>query len=186
MKNSIITKVCFRCNTEQPITEYYKHKKMADGHLNKCKTCTKSDSKINEDEKRKDPAFVEKEKTRAREKYHRLGYKDKHKPTPEQKKKAIEKSRKKYPEKYKAKNASQRIPKKHKSNHNHHWSYNEEHWKDVIEVTPKLHALIHRLMDYDQESKMYRNSVTGELLDTKEKHKSFMSVSKFFNINEFQ
>ena len=28
-------KICFICNTEKPLDEFYKHKGMADGHLNR-------------------------------------------------------------------------------------------------------------------------------------------------------
>lgn len=167
------TKVCFRCGVDKPLLEYYAHKQMADGHLNKCKSCTKSDVKKRTDTLSNNPDWIEKERKRGREKYYRLGYKN-----------IIDsdirnasriKHNKKFPEKYKAKIVSQRIKKECKENHLHHWSYNEEHYKDVIEINPKQHAKAHRFIIYDQERMMYRRFDTNVLLDTREAHEDFIN-----------
>lgn len=39
------SKQCITCFKVLPLTSYYKHKQMADGHLNKCKECQKACSK---------------------------------------------------------------------------------------------------------------------------------------------
>jgi hypothetical protein len=171
------TKVCFKCNVEKELSEFYIHKQMADGHLNKCKLCTRSDSKKRHDVLVEDSDWYNKEKERHREKYYRLEYKEKHKRTPEQKKEITNRYMQKYPEKYKAHLYSQRLDRK-EGYHLHHWSYNEEHYKDIIELEEKDHYFLHRHIIYDQERMMYRRADNNILLDTKESHLEYFNELK--------
>ncbi len=161
-------KKCFKCGKTKVLSAFYKHKKMLDGHLNKCKDCTKSDTKERNNKMSKDPKWIEGERNRSREKYHRLGYKDKHKPTKDQKKAIMKRYAEKYPEKIAAKSKASNLKPEIKGNQLHHWSYNEQHYKDVIEYSVADHNTIHRHIIYDQERMMYRN-LDGILLDTREK-----------------
>ena len=61
-------KTCFKCHTEKPITDFYKHPAMGDGHLGKCIECTKADTAERERRKRLDPEWVMMERARCREK----------------------------------------------------------------------------------------------------------------------
>ena len=172
------SKVCFKCDVEKSLDEYYRHKRMKDGHLNKCKMCARADSKARSALMARYEDWREAERARGREKYKRLGYKDKYRATSEQNRKYNTDRKLKYPEKYKASIASQRLPAL--SEHKHHWSYRPEHVMNVIHLTIREHTTLHRYMIYDDSYMLYRKVSDGSLLDTEVSHLDLLEEIKTF------
>ena len=142
------------------MSEYYKHAQMRDGHLNKCKGCAKRDVKIRHNELNKNSEWLEKERARHREKYHRLNYKDAQK---------VWDLKRPWTKLSKRSNVRRKLKFKKKGFELHHWSYNNEHLEDVIELSIKDHKKLHSFVVIDPEKRMYR-TINGALLNTREKH----------------
>ena len=137
-------KKCFKCGQMKPLSEYYKHSEMADGHLNKCKECTKKDVQKN---RRKNIKYYRE--------YDRKRFKTQKRKEAHNKRCPI--YRKNNPEKYKAHNLvnsaigcgrlrrpeyCQDCGKKHRYIHAHHEDYSRP--LDVIWLCPPCHAKRHK------------------------------------------
>lgn len=166
---------CTRCKQQKPIIGFYKQNLMADGYMRICKECIKKASRVREKELRKDPDWVAVERERGRERYYRVGDRFRVKTKKQDRDRTVN-YRTKFPEKYKATQATINI-KCSRWENKHHWSYQKEHWLDFIVLKKKLHYKLHRYLKYIPEKKMYQ-TLEGNLLDTREKHEAFIEQVK--------
>jgi hypothetical protein len=147
-------KTCFKCSSELPFTEFYKHPAMGDGYLGKCKSCTKSDVAAREREKKKDPDWVVAEAERHRLKMRGIRASGKEvKISPEKRAEALLNHAEKYPQKTQARQALGNAVRDGKiirkpcevcgntDSEGHHDDYSKP--LDVIWLCPKHHAECH-------------------------------------------
>jgi hypothetical protein len=166
-------KICNKCKMLK--SNFYKNKNSKDGFQNSCKDCFREYYKP----KRPNDYVVKVviKKTRQeilesnRSKYNSGYYSYKSK-TKDLDKKYSAKFRLKFPEKIKAINVANKT-KTAKGIEKHHWSYNEEHYSDFIEMERKEHRKLHRYILYDDKSKMYTIKSNGQILNSKECHLNF-------------
>lgn len=165
-------KKCFKCNKDKILDDFYKHSGMSDGRLNKCIECAKVDSNNQRLHKMQYPEWVEKEAERHRLKG-RKAWANGVRPDKGVRARAAKNYHRMYPEKRKAITEANSISIGD-GLHRHHWSYLEEHRKDIIAICPTDHAMLHRFIVYDQERMQYRRIDNSELLDSREAHEKYM------------
>jgi hypothetical protein len=157
----MVTKKCCECGVEKEIKDFYEHPTSFDGYATKCKMCAKQYSIARYKARKINPGMIEimkKRKEAAPKTLQEKEYKGL------------------FPEKYKARNATQRM-KADRGYCNHHWSYLRSHWTDVIHMSLSDHAFIHAHTIYDQERMQYRG-LNNILLDTKEKYLEYYELMK--------
>jgi hypothetical protein len=140
--NQCRSKVCFKCGEDKPIDDFYRHPEMADGHLNKCKECTKRDVRSNRESNIE--YYREYDKIRFNTNERR-----------KQHDRSVKKHRRENPEKYKARTALGNALRDGKISkpkacevcgddgqlHGHHHDYSEP--LEVTWVCQKCHTRIH-------------------------------------------
>lgn len=155
------SKSCFKCGAEKPLTEFYSHKAMADGYLNKCKDCTKRDSSKRREEKSEEVKAYDRDRPnreqRNKERVQRA--KRDYESNPER----VMEEQRKYREnnllKYKARNAVSnairdgRLIRPEKCEkcdkvcipEGHHPSYEEGYWLRVEWLCSSCHHTVHKV-----------------------------------------
>ena len=153
-------KKCFKCGRTLPIEEFYAHSQMADGHLNKCKECTRNDVIRDYNRKSQDESWMDKERARGREKYKRLNY---------SKRPFANKTRRDFPGCNGAACALKRRGYDLEGKEAHHWNYNLPH--SVFLLSRKAHHRIHTFIKMSREDK-YGYTKDGVRIETAQQAKT--------------
>lgn len=144
-------KPCYTCRQIKPLSEFYAHSEMADGHENQCKSCVKQIEKARWEKNKTNPEWLMKERERKRIEQQRRRDAGLVPPVTYE---AIKKWSLKNPHKVRAHNfvnrANRRPPKPQGCEqcgaggilHKHHDDYSKP--MDIRWLCPKCHGKLHR------------------------------------------
>lgn len=160
-------KTCFKCGAEKPLSEFYKHSQMPDGHVNKCKECNKRDVKENRVKNKQYYDNYDRNRPNHKERVDRCSERSKesYHSDPEYNEKILETKRawlERNSHKRKAQCAVSNAKRggklvkasncehcgtSEKAIQAHHWSYEPEHWLDVIWLCTECHGKEHKRLN---------------------------------------
>ena len=166
-------KICFKCGRDLPLSEFYVHPQMGDGHLNKCKECTKKDVHNHYTKNSQVEEYMNKERQRGREKYKRLGYIGKPSRTM-----------------HLTNNGSARnihrdlrdIGIDLRGKECHHWNYNYP--RSVFVLTRRTHKLLHKHLKLNIDTGILSTLEGEQILTLEQAKKLFETILKSENVNE--
>lgn len=151
-------KKCFKCRQVKMRTEFYRHPKMGDGLLGKCKECTKRDTADRVSKLSTNPDWVEYERERCRIKQRKCRLNGTDKKTTQARKKAweernIHKKTAQSKAHYAKRRGVLKIPNRCEvcestpPEHMHHHDYSRP--LDVVWVCTKCHGVLHRKTKFE-------------------------------------
>lgn len=165
-------KVCFKCGAEKPLSEFYKHPKMKDGHVNKCKECNKKDVRENRVARKDYYQEYDRNRPNRDERVEKSNLRNKElyktdetfrQSVLESKQRWADNNQQKRKAHYAVNNAvrdgkmikpaeCEHCGTSEKKIQGHHWSYEPEHWLDVIWLCSRCHGKEHeRLNDLGRD-----------------------------------
>ena len=153
-------KTCKYCQRTLPLSEFYTNGKNRDGYSCGCKECRRKAAQDRRYELSQDSEWVEKERARTREKYHRLGYSNRRTQA------YLDKGRS-----FRGTRGARLYWKRHgvtipSDMELHHWNYKLPH--EVLVLPRRVHHRLHADIRLEMPSGIYVHG--DERLDTLEKH----------------
>lgn len=169
-------KRCFKCGETKPLSDFYKHPQMADGHVNKCKECNKKDVIANRESRSDYYNAYDRQRSKLE---HRREYNTQRNKIEEVRLRNNETKRLSSDRLWKRKKAAEKVNNALRDGRlcklpcaicggvevqGHHPDYDSP--LDVVWLCVKHHSEIHRKYDHEQDIDLLETAVKGNRWDS--------------------